>query len=70
MERARLDAPRQIGSHHLITRLDPTRPASEQRFIARCADGDRSGPLPATPQPERPDPLQNCDRCDRAFRAP
>ncbi|MGW0556825.1 helix-turn-helix domain-containing protein [Streptomyces sp. NPDC002926] len=27
-------------------------------------------PFPATPQQERPDPLQNCDRCDRAFRAP
>jgi hypothetical protein len=27
-------------------------------------------PLPATRQRERPDPLQNCDRCDRAFRAP
>ncbi|MGW0734199.1 helix-turn-helix domain-containing protein [Streptomyces sp. NPDC002851] len=29
-------------------------------------------PLPATPIPEalRPDPLQNCDACDRAFRAP
>ncbi|WP_328399341.1 helix-turn-helix domain-containing protein [Streptomyces sp. NBC_00390] len=28
-------------------------------------------PLPATPPPPpRPDPLQNCDCCDRAFRAP
>lgn len=26
--------------------------------------------LPATPQQERPAPLQNCDRCDHAFRAP
>ncbi|WP_447037020.1 helix-turn-helix domain-containing protein [Streptomyces sp. DSM 118878] len=29
-------------------------------------------PLPASPlvEPSRPDPLQNCDHCDRAFRAP
>ncbi|WP_405808088.1 helix-turn-helix domain-containing protein [Streptomyces sp. NBC_00210] len=27
-------------------------------------------PLPALPEQTRPDPLQNCDRCDRAFRAP
>ncbi|MEU8955633.1 helix-turn-helix domain-containing protein [Streptomyces sp. NPDC048518] len=29
-------------------------------------------PLPASPPtgPRRPDPLQNCDRCDHAFRAP
>jgi hypothetical protein len=28
-------------------------------------------PLPAAPlPPPRPDPLQNCDRCDHAFRAP
>jgi hypothetical protein len=30
-------------------------------------------PLPMTPAADpvrRPDPLQNCDRCDRAFRAP
>ncbi|MEV6396453.1 helix-turn-helix domain-containing protein [Streptomyces sp. NPDC051907] len=27
-------------------------------------------PLPATPEPPRPDPMQNCDRCDHAYRAP
>ncbi|MFJ1647576.1 helix-turn-helix domain-containing protein [Streptomyces sp. NPDC088258] len=27
-------------------------------------------PLPALPTPRRVDPLQNCDRCDHAFRAP
>lgn len=27
-------------------------------------------PLPPAPQPTLPDPLQNCDDCDRAFRAP
>ncbi|MFD9226026.1 helix-turn-helix domain-containing protein [Streptomyces sp. NPDC060064] len=27
-------------------------------------------PLPAVAVTPRPDPLQNCDRCDRAFRAP
>ncbi|MFI5755461.1 helix-turn-helix domain-containing protein [Streptomyces sp. NPDC051569] len=27
-------------------------------------------PLPAAPTVTRPDPLQNCDRCDHAFRAP
>ncbi|QEU94079.1 helix-turn-helix domain-containing protein [Streptomyces kanamyceticus] len=27
-------------------------------------------PLPATPRPARPDPLQNCESCDRAFRSP
>ncbi|MFD5879201.1 helix-turn-helix domain-containing protein [Streptomyces yangpuensis] len=27
-------------------------------------------PTPAVPKPARPDPLQNCDGCDRAFRAP
>ncbi|MFI2348849.1 helix-turn-helix domain-containing protein [Streptomyces sp. NPDC019443] len=27
-------------------------------------------PLPASVETPRPDPLQNCDRCDRAFRAP
>lgn len=27
-------------------------------------------PLPAAPTPSRPDPLHNCDQCDRAFRAP
>ncbi|WP_434595064.1 helix-turn-helix domain-containing protein [Streptomyces sp. A5-4] len=26
--------------------------------------------LPTAPPPARPDPLQNCDNCDRAFRAP
>lgn len=44
MERARLDAPRQIGPYHLITRLDPTGPGfppgPTRRFIARSADGD------------------------------
>ncbi|WP_328667692.1 serine/threonine protein kinase [Streptomyces sp. NBC_00322] len=46
MERARLDAPRQIGPYYLITRLDPSGPgfppAPECRFIARSADGDRT----------------------------
>lgn len=27
-------------------------------------------PAAAVPRPARPDPLQNCDGCDRAFRAP
>ncbi|MFG2341761.1 helix-turn-helix domain-containing protein [Streptomyces yangpuensis] len=27
-------------------------------------------PTPVVPPPARPDPLQNCDGCDRAFRAP
>ncbi|ATL28102.1 DNA-binding protein [Streptomyces formicae] len=27
-------------------------------------------PLPAAPRPSRPDPLQNCEDCDRAFRSP
>ncbi|MFP1625879.1 helix-turn-helix domain-containing protein [Streptomyces sp. 5K101] len=27
-------------------------------------------PLPAAPAPNPREPLQNCDRCDRAFRAP
>lgn len=46
MERARLDAPLQIGPHYLITRLDPAGPGfppvPERRFIARSADGDRT----------------------------
>ncbi|MER6199044.1 hypothetical protein ABT234_16980 [Streptomyces sp. NPDC001586] len=27
-------------------------------------------PAPVVRRPRRPDPLQNCDGCDRAFRAP
>ncbi|WP_151483187.1 helix-turn-helix domain-containing protein [Streptomyces albicerus] len=40
-------------------------------FLAHRLTALLPPPLPATlPEPARPDPLQNCDGCDRAFRAP
>ncbi|WP_415950717.1 helix-turn-helix domain-containing protein [Streptomyces sp. KLOTTS4A1] len=48
---------------------DPIRhPAA---FLAHRLTALLPSPLPAAPAgPRRPDPLQNCDRCDHAFRAP
>jgi hypothetical protein len=40
-------------------------------FLARRLTALLPPPLPTRPEPAcRPDPLQNCDGCDRAFRAP
>ncbi|WP_406113638.1 helix-turn-helix domain-containing protein [Streptomyces sp. NBC_01014] len=59
-------------SHALSTGLPAplTRPAG---LLAHRLTELLPPPLPAIPAPDlvrRPDPLQNCDRCDRAFRAP
>ncbi|MCX4973645.1 helix-turn-helix domain-containing protein [Streptomyces sp. NBC_00620] len=39
-------------------------------FLAHRLTALLPPPLPTRPEAARPDPLQNCDGCDRAFRAP
>ncbi|MEV0224202.1 helix-turn-helix domain-containing protein [Streptomyces sp. NPDC050704] len=39
-------------------------------FLAKRLTNLLPPPLPTRPEAARPDPLQNCDGCDRAFRAP
>ncbi|MFE7187075.1 helix-turn-helix domain-containing protein [Streptomyces erythrochromogenes] len=52
---------------------DMRRPASVLAYRLTALLPPHLPPAPAAPQarpPARPDPLQNCDGCDRAFRAP
>ncbi|THA80192.1 helix-turn-helix domain-containing protein [Streptomyces sp. A0592] len=52
---------------------DMRRPASVLAYRLTALLPPHLPPAPAAPEarlPARPDPLQNCDGCDRAFRAP
>ncbi|WP_234432488.1 helix-turn-helix domain-containing protein [Streptomyces sp. NRRL S-378] len=52
---------------------DLRRPASVLAYRLTALLPPHLPPAPAAPEarpPARPDPLQNCDGCDRAFRAP
>jgi hypothetical protein len=67
--------------HHALTDGLPVDLRNPAKLIAYRLDALLPVPLPARPTPapmppgepsavRRPDPLQNCDGCDRAFRAP
>ncbi|MFF0463446.1 helix-turn-helix domain-containing protein [Streptomyces mexicanus] len=67
--------------HHALTDNLPTDLRNPAKLIRYRLDALLPVPLPDRPVPEpmraagagtagRPDPLQNCDGCDRAFRAP
>ncbi|WP_051848590.1 hypothetical protein [Streptomyces sp. NRRL WC-3725] len=67
--------------HHALTADLPADLKSPARLLGYRLDALLPVPLPARPAPRpdtgagagagrRPDPLQNCDGCDRAFRAP
>ncbi|MFD7994043.1 helix-turn-helix domain-containing protein [Streptomyces mexicanus] len=67
--------------HHVLTDGLPVDLRNPAKLIAYRLDALLPVPLPARPTPapmtpgepsavRRPDPLQNCDGCDRAFRAP
>ncbi|MGW7363698.1 helix-turn-helix domain-containing protein [Streptomyces sp. NPDC054841] len=54
----------------LIAALPPGRIHYPAALLSHRLTALLPPPLPAAPvPPPRPDPLQNCDRCDRAFRA-
>lgn len=60
------DAVRQALTANLPTHLKHPAALLAHRLTALLPP-----PLPAAPAgPRRPDPLQNCDTCDRAFRSP
>ncbi|MGW7363141.1 hypothetical protein ACWGI8_06870 [Streptomyces sp. NPDC054841] len=56
--------------HALTTVLPPEPLHHPAGFLAHRLTALLPPPLPTSPAPPRTDPLQNCDVCDRAFRAP
>ncbi|MFE7778044.1 hypothetical protein ACFU5O_29925 [Streptomyces sp. NPDC057445] len=54
----------------LTTGLPPEPLHHPAGFLAHRVTALLPPPLPTSPAPPRPDLLQNCDVCDRAFRAP
>ncbi|MFJ4920166.1 hypothetical protein [Streptomyces sp. NPDC088725] len=56
--------------HHTLTNGLPTEPRHPAALLAHRLTDLLPPPLPAATRAARPDPLQNCEDCDRAYRAP
>ncbi|MFJ4921225.1 hypothetical protein [Streptomyces sp. NPDC088725] len=56
--------------HHTLTNGLPTEPRHPAALLAHRLTDQLPPPLPTARITARPDPLQNCENCDRAYRAP